>query len=67
MSGGLWLVFWSIIYLIAESVALFGYTRHGDNDFTYLYIQIAWLFIMSMPLWIKPLARWCNLQVLWER
>jgi len=62
MSGGWWLFFCGAIYLIAEGIAIFGYHHVGNEDLTTVYIQLVWLFITSLPLWVKPLARFCNMR-----
>jgi len=66
MSGGWWLFLNSAWYLIAGAVLVFGYHLKSE-DLTVVYLQIGWIFILSLPLWIPPLARFCNMRTLWER
>jgi uncharacterized membrane protein YccF (DUF307 family) len=66
MSGGWWLVICNIIYLIVGAVAIFGY-HLGSNDLIITYIQLVWLFVMSLPLWISPIARFCNMSDPWGK
>lgn len=66
MSGAWWLVICSTIYMIAEGIAIFGYHQTGHNSLTVTYIQMVWMFVMSLPLWIPPLSRFCNIKLLWE-
>jgi hypothetical protein len=62
MSGGLWLIVVTIIYLIAEIYD--GFIYHSLHLFP---IQMVWIIILSLPLWIKPIAQWCNMKILWEK
>jgi len=56
MSANIWLAMAIIIYFIAGMIDVYFY------DFAYLfYIQLVWLFVMSLPLWVTPIARWCNM------
>ena len=61
MHGGLYLLTVTIIYAIVGllNVFVFEYTKTE-------YIQLVWLVVLSLPLWIKPIARWCNMRTLWE-
>ena len=53
-------IFWtSFIYFWVSMYNLF-INRFTDS----LFIQIVWLFILSLPLWFKPLARFLNTNTL---
>lgn len=67
MSGGWWLFIITAIYLIAEIIAIAVYHLGGDKNLTTFYIQLIWLFVLSLPLWINPIARFCNMKVLWKK
>lgn len=30
------------------------------------FIQLAYCAILSLPLWIKPIADWCHMKTIWE-
>jgi len=61
MDGGLYLLIVTVIYAIIGliNVFVFEWTRIE-------YVQIIWILVLSLPLWIKPIARWCNMQTIWE-
>lgn len=60
-SGGYWMFWVSAIYLIVGIVNIWVY------PFTKVeYIQAVWVVILSLPLWITPLARWLNMNSLWD-
>lgn len=61
MNGGLWLVLCWVIY---ATVAIFNHFVYKFTEFE--YIELAWVIIMSMPLFIRPMADWCNIRVLWD-
>jgi len=65
MSGGWWLVITTTIYLIVGIIVMFGYQLPSDS-LTVVYIQMMWLFISSLPLWVKPISHFCNMRLLWE-
>ena len=48
MKGITWLIASSIIYLTAAFTL----------EYNIVYIQLAWIFIVSLPLWISPFKRW---------
>jgi len=48
MKGITWLIASSIIYLTAALVL----------PYNIVYIQMAWLFVTSLPLWIPPFKQW---------
>jgi biotin transporter BioY len=59
-SGGYWLFWCSVLYLIAVFVDL----CYDSNS--YIWIQLAWLTVLGLPFIIKPLARWLNMRTWWE-
>lgn len=62
MSGGWWLFYVSTIYVLAGMINAFVI------EFTRLeFIQAAYVIIISLPLWIKPLARRVRISCIWER
>ena len=63
MNGGWWLFLNSAWYLVAGTVMVFGYHMGQGEDLFIVYLQIAWLFIISLPLWVNPVARFCNMKL----
>lgn len=61
MSGGVWLFVTSFIYFVVGMIDLFVYNFAKTE-----YIQIVWIVVVSLPLWIPPLARFCNMKLIWE-
>jgi hypothetical protein len=61
MDGGLYLLTVTVIYAIIGLLNIFVYTWTRTE-----YIQIVWMLVLSLPLWIKPIAKWCNMQTIWE-
>ena len=61
MDGGLYLLTITVVYAIIGllNVFVFNWTRTE-------YIQLVWLIALSLPLWLKPVARWCKIKTLWE-
>ncbi len=61
-SGGYWLFWTGAIYFILGMTDLFIY------DFTdhFEYIQAGWMLVLSIPLWVKPVAKWLNMRTMWE-
>jgi hypothetical protein len=59
--GGYWLFYWTLIYTV---IAL--YSVFVEPVAQLEYIQAAWLLVCSLPLWIKPLARFLNMRTLWK-
>jgi hypothetical protein len=57
-----WLFWVSAVY------AVVGLANASIYRFTEIeYIQFAYLLILSLPLWIKPLAKFLNMKTLWEK
>jgi hypothetical protein len=61
-SGGYWLFWLSAVYLIVGIVNIFVY-RFAEAE----YIQMVFVLVLSLPLFIKPLANWLNMRTLWEK
>ena len=59
-SGGNWLFWISVIYLLVGIYAVFVLQyKHLE------FIQMAYALVLSLPLWIPPLARWLNMKCIW--
>jgi hypothetical protein len=60
-SGGCWLFWMSVIYLII------GFVNISVYEFTEPeFIQIGFILILSLPLVYKRLARHLNMSTIWE-
>lgn len=62
MSPGWWLIICTTVYLIAEVIAILVYHCSVEVEF---WIQLTWIIVMSLPLFVKPMARWINMKTLW--
>lgn len=62
IDGGVYLLTVTVTYAIIGllNVFVFNWTKTE-------YIQLVWMLVLSLPLWIKPMARWCNMKTVWER
>ncbi|CAB4241727.1 hypothetical protein UFOVP71_265 [uncultured Caudovirales phage] len=60
-SGGYWLFWTSTIYFLVAMFDLFVYNFTSTE-----YIQVTWILVLSLPLWIKPFAKWLNMKTIWE-
>jgi len=60
-NAGTYLFYVTAIYYFVAMYAVFvePYTRLE-------YVQFAWIFVCSLPLWIPPLAKFLNMRVLWK-
>lgn len=56
-----WLVGTSTIY------AVFGLINIVWPFTSLLYLQLVWIVMMSLPLWVKPIAKLLDMRVLWEK
>lgn len=65
MTADKWLMSWVIIYIISGIVSIFVFKLVGEDSIV-LYIQGVWIFLTSLPIWVKPIARWCNMRTFWE-
>ena len=61
MDSGLYLLTVTVIYAIIGLLNIFVFEWTKTE-----YIQIVWMLVLSLPLWLKPVARWCNMKTLWE-
>lgn len=61
-SSGYWLFWLSVIYACVAVVNLFVF-KFTEAE----YIQMVWLLVLSLPLFVKPLANWLNMRTLWEK
>jgi hypothetical protein len=60
-TGGYWLFYCTFIYFWIAMYSVFV------NPITELgYIQLAWILISSLPLWVPPLAKFLNMRLLWK-
>lgn len=60
-TGGYWLFWTSFVYLFVGFINIFLY-KFTDS----VYVQIGYIFILSLPLVIKPLADYFNMRTIWE-
>ena len=60
-NAGTYLFYVTAIYYFVAMYGVFvePYTRLE-------YIQFAWIFVCSLPLWIPPLARFLRMKTLWQ-
>lgn len=61
MDCGLYLLTVTIIYALIGLLNVFVLNWTKTE-----YIQLFWLLVLSLPLWFKPVARWCKIKTLWE-
>lgn len=59
-TGGYYLFWLSVIYLTV------GFANIELHFTEVEYIQVVWIVCLSLPLLIKPLARWLNMRTIWE-
>lgn len=60
-SPGTWLFWVSLIYFLVGFYAVFVLQyKHLE------YIQMVYVLIISLPLWIPPLARWVKVKCIWQ-
>ena len=60
-TGGYWLFWTTFIYFWVGMFDIFVYNFTRTE-----FIQVAWIIVMSLPLYIKPLARYFNMKCVWE-
>ena len=60
-NAGTYLFYCSAIYFFVAMYAVFV-----EPTFRLEYVQVVWLVVCSLPLWIPPLARFLNMRVLWK-
>ena len=59
--GGYWL-FWVTAFYVEALIIDYSTNKPVMPE----VIQIVWLVVMSLPLWIPPLARYFNMKCIWE-
>jgi hypothetical protein len=60
-TGGYWLFWTSVAYIITGFIGVFVLKyQHLE------YIQAVYILAISLPLWVKPLARYFNMKLIWE-
>ena len=60
-TGGYWLFWVSVAYVVAGIVSVFVLHYTSIE-----YVQVAYVLAVSLPLWVKPLARYFNMKCVWE-
>ena len=60
-SGGVWLFWTGAVYLELLVIDLLAGEPVPSE-----FIQLAWVLIMSLPLFMPPLARFFNVKTVWE-
>ena len=60
-TGGYYLFWLSVIYLIVGFANI--HYKFTQSEF----IQVAWIFFLTLPLVVKPVARYFNMRLLWEK
>lgn len=55
-----WLMGWCMVYLIAGMANL--WFKFVDP----VLLSLAYCVIISLPLYVPVLARWCNMKLFWE-
>ncbi len=60
-TGGYWLFWVSVAYVAAGIINWYAVPCTRLE-----YIQAAYVVILSLPLWVKPLARFFNIKTVWE-
>jgi hypothetical protein len=59
--GGYWLFYCTFIYFWIAMYSVFV-----EPVAKLEYIQLIWILVSSLPLWIPPLARFLNMRTLWK-
>ena len=60
-TGGYWLFWVSAVYLVLGMIDLFVVKFVQEP-----WLQVAYVLLLSLPLWIPPLARYFNMKCIWE-
>ena len=60
-SGGVWLFWTGAVYLELLVIDLLA-----GEPVPAEFLQLAWVLIMSLPLFVPPLARFFNVKTVWE-
>ena len=61
ISPGLYLVYVGIVYFLVGMVNIFVY-RFCESEL----LSLAYIVILSLPLWIPPLSRWVGISPFWR-
>lgn len=62
ISPGAWLLLVSAIYTITSIVNIWVYPFMRQE-----LTEFAYCVILTLPLWIPPIARFCSMRVIWRR
>lgn len=60
-TGGYWLFWISFVYLVIGFINIFLY-KFTDS----VHIQMVYVLVLSLPLFIKPFANYLNMRTIWE-
>jgi hypothetical protein len=60
IGAGNWLVLCCAPYLVVAIINLFW-------PFGMEYIQVIWLVVLSLPLWLSPVSKFVGIKPLWKR
>ena len=60
-TGGYWLFWVSAVYLVLGMIDLFVVKFIQEP-----WLQVAYVLLLSLPLYIPPLARFLNMKLIWE-
>ena len=60
-SAGTYLFYVTAIYFFVAMYAVFV-----EPTFRLEYVQVAWLVVCSLPLWIPPLAKFLRMKTVWQ-
>lgn len=61
-TGGYYLFWTGFVYLCVGLINALVY-KFTESE----YIQIVWIVVLALPLTVKPVARYFNMNLLWER
>lgn len=59
-SGGYWLFWVSMVYLVIGLISI---------TYAFPFLELlppVYIVVLSLPLWVKPLAAWLNMLCIWE-
>ena len=60
-TGGYWLFWVSAVYLVLGIIDLFVVKFIQEP-----WLQVAYVLLLSLPLYTPPLARFLNMKLIWE-
>lgn len=61
LNGHQYLLMVTVVYFVLGMIDLF--LLSGD---WFMWLQLAWIVIVSLPLWVRPLADKLNMKVIWD-